>query len=254
MHRPSWPQYWAMLGAAAIGAQHGDFSALRMLWSVIGLQLRLVIGRYFEVKDKVMKITRVYLELPEPSIERLKALIDKTEAASYAEVIKNSCASTRPQLPRPKAEIRRAATALRDYIGRFSRLLPHAFYRRHSNSTGSPLLSRTVRFVSLADFPYCWQCSCAWRKAASARVPPFITTPPNSLPVGLDAQALNNKAPINSKERMAISLKASGARLNPLAFGGSMFGIHSLWGIKKGAGRALLGTASLGSIPTLSPF
>jgi hypothetical protein len=37
-----------------------------------------------------MKTTRVQLELPEPSMERLKALKDKTEAASYAEVIKNS--------------------------------------------------------------------------------------------------------------------------------------------------------------------
>lgn len=36
------------------------------------------------------KTTRVQLELPESSMERLKALRDKTEAASYAEVIKNS--------------------------------------------------------------------------------------------------------------------------------------------------------------------
>lgn len=88
MHRPSWPQYWAMLGAAAIGAQHGDFSTLRMLWSVIGLQLGLVIGHYFRSAGKVMKTARVHLELPEPSIERLKALIEKAEAASYAEGIK----------------------------------------------------------------------------------------------------------------------------------------------------------------------
>jgi len=36
------------------------------------------------------KTTRVQLELPESSMERLKALREKTEAASYAEVIKNS--------------------------------------------------------------------------------------------------------------------------------------------------------------------
>ena len=36
------------------------------------------------------KTTRVQLELPEPSMERLKLLKDKTEAASYAEVIKNA--------------------------------------------------------------------------------------------------------------------------------------------------------------------
>jgi Arc/MetJ-type ribon-helix-helix transcriptional regulator len=34
--------------------------------------------------------TRVQLELPEPSMERLRTLREKTEAASYAEVIKNS--------------------------------------------------------------------------------------------------------------------------------------------------------------------
>jgi Arc/MetJ-type ribon-helix-helix transcriptional regulator len=34
--------------------------------------------------------TRVQLELPESSMERLKALRTKTEAASYSEVIKNS--------------------------------------------------------------------------------------------------------------------------------------------------------------------
>jgi Arc/MetJ-type ribon-helix-helix transcriptional regulator len=38
----------------------------------------------------VKKTTRVQLELPESSMERLKALREKTEAASYAEVIKNS--------------------------------------------------------------------------------------------------------------------------------------------------------------------
>jgi hypothetical protein len=38
----------------------------------------------------VTKTTRVQLELPEPSMERLKLLKDKTEAASYAEVIKNA--------------------------------------------------------------------------------------------------------------------------------------------------------------------
>lgn len=36
------------------------------------------------------KTTRVQLELPENSMERLRALREKTEAASYAEVIKNS--------------------------------------------------------------------------------------------------------------------------------------------------------------------
>jgi|SwirhisoilCB2_FD_contig_21_26750043_length_733_multi_6_in_0_out_0_2 Arc/MetJ-type ribon-helix-helix transcriptional regulator len=34
--------------------------------------------------------TRVQLELPESSMERLRALREKTEASSYAEVIKNS--------------------------------------------------------------------------------------------------------------------------------------------------------------------
>lgn len=34
--------------------------------------------------------TRVQLELPEKSMARLKLLKDKTEAASYAEVIKNA--------------------------------------------------------------------------------------------------------------------------------------------------------------------
>jgi Arc/MetJ-type ribon-helix-helix transcriptional regulator len=38
----------------------------------------------------VKKTTRVQLELPESSMERLKALREKTEATSYAEVIKNS--------------------------------------------------------------------------------------------------------------------------------------------------------------------
>jgi hypothetical protein len=34
--------------------------------------------------------TRVQFELPSSSVERLKALKDKTEAASYAEVAKNA--------------------------------------------------------------------------------------------------------------------------------------------------------------------
>jgi hypothetical protein len=34
--------------------------------------------------------TRVQLELPETSMNRLRALRDKTEAASYAEVLKNA--------------------------------------------------------------------------------------------------------------------------------------------------------------------
>lgn len=38
----------------------------------------------------VKKTTRVQLELPESSMERLKTLREKTEASSYAEVIKNS--------------------------------------------------------------------------------------------------------------------------------------------------------------------
>ena len=38
----------------------------------------------------VKKTTRVQLELPESSMERLQALKEKTEASSYAEVIKNS--------------------------------------------------------------------------------------------------------------------------------------------------------------------
>jgi ribbon-helix-helix CopG family protein len=36
------------------------------------------------------KTTRVQLELPESSFERLKSLRDKTEASSYAEVMKNA--------------------------------------------------------------------------------------------------------------------------------------------------------------------
>jgi hypothetical protein len=66
-----------MLGAAAIGTQHGDFSALRMLWFVIRLQLRLVIGHYFRSAGKAMQTARVQLELPEPLMERLKALKDR---------------------------------------------------------------------------------------------------------------------------------------------------------------------------------
>ena len=38
----------------------------------------------------VKKTTRVQLELPESSMERLKTLRDKTEATSYAEVMKNA--------------------------------------------------------------------------------------------------------------------------------------------------------------------
>jgi hypothetical protein len=38
----------------------------------------------------VKKTTRVQLELPESSMQRLRALREKTEATSYAEVIKNS--------------------------------------------------------------------------------------------------------------------------------------------------------------------
>jgi Arc/MetJ-type ribon-helix-helix transcriptional regulator len=38
----------------------------------------------------VKTTTRVQLELPESAMERLRTLREKTEAASYAEVIKNS--------------------------------------------------------------------------------------------------------------------------------------------------------------------
>jgi Arc/MetJ-type ribon-helix-helix transcriptional regulator len=40
--------------------------------------------------DRMKTTTRVQLELPDASMERLKALREKTEASSYAEVIKNS--------------------------------------------------------------------------------------------------------------------------------------------------------------------
>ena len=36
------------------------------------------------------KTTRVQLELPDKAFERLQSLRDKTEAASYAEVMKNA--------------------------------------------------------------------------------------------------------------------------------------------------------------------
>lgn len=36
------------------------------------------------------KTTRVQMELPPQSMERLKALRDKTEATSYAELVKNA--------------------------------------------------------------------------------------------------------------------------------------------------------------------
>jgi len=39
---------------------------------------------------KPPKTTRVQLELPEKSFERLNKLKEKTEAASYAEVLKNA--------------------------------------------------------------------------------------------------------------------------------------------------------------------
>jgi hypothetical protein len=42
----------ALLVAAAIGAYHGEFSALRTLWSVISLPLGLVIGHYFRGAGK----------------------------------------------------------------------------------------------------------------------------------------------------------------------------------------------------------
>lgn len=42
------------------------------------------------VKVMATKKTRVQLELPEKSMERLKRLKDRTEAASYADVVKNA--------------------------------------------------------------------------------------------------------------------------------------------------------------------
>jgi dihydroxyacid dehydratase/phosphogluconate dehydratase len=39
---------------------------------------------------KEKETTRVQIELPEASMERLKALKEKTEATSYAEVTKNA--------------------------------------------------------------------------------------------------------------------------------------------------------------------
>lgn len=43
-----------------------------------------------EKRSAKAKTTRVQLELPEKSMERLLSLRDKTEAASYAEVMKNA--------------------------------------------------------------------------------------------------------------------------------------------------------------------
>ena len=40
--------------------------------------------------EKAKKTTRVQLELPDKSMERLVALKDKTEAGSYSEVLKNA--------------------------------------------------------------------------------------------------------------------------------------------------------------------
>jgi hypothetical protein len=42
------------------------------------------------VQKMAKETTRVQMELPEKSIQRLKLLKDKTEAASYAEVTKNA--------------------------------------------------------------------------------------------------------------------------------------------------------------------
>lgn len=42
------------------------------------------------LQKKSAKTTRVQLELPEKSYERLNLLKEKTEAASYAEVLKNA--------------------------------------------------------------------------------------------------------------------------------------------------------------------
>ena len=41
-------------------------------------------------KENKRNTTRVQLELPETSFERLNRLKDKTEASSYAEVLKNA--------------------------------------------------------------------------------------------------------------------------------------------------------------------
>jgi hypothetical protein len=48
----------------------------------------VTISEAHEVTEKAT--TRVQLELPASSMERLKALRTKTEAASYAEVIRNA--------------------------------------------------------------------------------------------------------------------------------------------------------------------
>ena len=42
------------------------------------------------MKEKQKSSTRVQLELPEKSMERLVVLKEKTEASSYAEVLKNA--------------------------------------------------------------------------------------------------------------------------------------------------------------------
>jgi hypothetical protein len=42
------------------------------------------------LEKRISKTTRVQMELPEKSYERLNVLKDKTEAASYAEVLKNA--------------------------------------------------------------------------------------------------------------------------------------------------------------------
>jgi Arc/MetJ-type ribon-helix-helix transcriptional regulator len=41
-------------------------------------------------REEARATTRVQLELPPPAMERLQRLKDKTEAASYAEVIRNA--------------------------------------------------------------------------------------------------------------------------------------------------------------------
>jgi hypothetical protein len=43
-----------------------------------------------DTKPKSRTVTRVQMDLPPRSMERLTALKEKTEAASYAEVIKNT--------------------------------------------------------------------------------------------------------------------------------------------------------------------
>jgi hypothetical protein len=81
----------ALAFAAALGALKGDFGYLQTLWAIIAAPLggtspSISVDTFCMAK----KTTRVQLELPESSFERLKNLRDKTEASSYAEVMKNA--------------------------------------------------------------------------------------------------------------------------------------------------------------------